>query len=47
MVRLRAKNRPIIILTPFLWTLSALFLGLLAVAFYWLCHYSRFTRKDP
>jgi amino acid transporter len=46
MTRLRERGRPIIILTPFLWAFAALMLGLVAVAFYWLCHYSRFTRKD-
>jgi hypothetical protein len=46
MTGLRAKGRPIIVLTPFLWTFAVLFLGLVAVAFYWLCHYSRFTRRD-
>ena len=47
MTELRAKGRPIIVLTPFLWAFAVLFLGLVAIAFYWVCHYSRFTRRDP
>lgn len=43
---LRARGRPIIVLTPFLWVFAVLMLGLVAVAFYWLCHYSRFNRKE-
>jgi hypothetical protein len=41
-----AKQQPVIILTCFTWALAALMLGLIAVAFYWLCHYSRFYRKE-
>ena len=44
--RLEDKGRPIIVLTPNLWVFVVLLLGLAAVAFYWLCHYSRLTRKD-
>lgn len=46
MSRLKDKGRPIILLTPILWAFTVLLLGLVAVAFYWLCHYSRFTRRD-
>jgi cell division protein FtsX len=41
------KNQPLIILTDFTWSLAALLLGLVAVAFYWLCHYSRFFKREP
>jgi hypothetical protein len=44
--QLEDKGRPIIVLTPNLWVFAVLLLGLVAVAFYWLCHYSRLTRKD-
>jgi len=46
MSKLKDKGRPIIVLTPLLWAFTVFLLGLVAVAFYWLCHYSRFTRKD-
>ena len=46
MSRLKDKGRPIIVLTPLLWAFTVFLLGLVAVAFYWLCHYSRLTRKD-
>lgn len=44
--RLRQQGRATVVLTPFVWGLTALFMGLVAVAFYWLCHYSRFGRRD-
>jgi cell division protein FtsX len=44
--RLREQKRLVVVLTPFAWTLAALVLGLIAVAFYWLCHYSSFSRTD-
>ena len=44
--RLRERNQPVVVLTPFAWGLAALVLGLIAVAFYWLCHYSRFIKRD-
>jgi cell division protein FtsX len=44
--RLREQNRLVVVLTPFVWGLAALVLGLIAVAFYWLCHYSKFSRLD-
>jgi hypothetical protein len=44
--RLRAQGRPVMVLTPFAWSLAALLLGLVAVAFYWVCHYSRFARTE-
>jgi hypothetical protein len=43
----RQKNQPLMILTDFTWSLAALLLGLVAVAFYWLCHYSRFFKREP
>ena len=47
MGQFQKRGRPIIVLTPFLWTFAALLLGLIVMAFYWLCHYSRLTRRDP
>lgn len=44
--RLRSQNRAVVVLSPFAWTLAALVLGLAAVALYWICHYSRFGRKE-
>jgi len=46
MSRLRAQGRPVMVLTPFTWGLAALVLGLIAVVFYWVCHYSRFARME-
>jgi hypothetical protein len=46
MNRLKDKGQPIIVLTPMVWAFAVLLLGLVAVAFYWLCHYSRLTRRD-
>lgn len=40
------ETRPLVLLTPFVWALAALLLGLVGVAFYWLCHYSRFYRTE-
>ncbi len=45
--RLRERGRSTVVLTPLTWSLSALVLGLAAVALYWVCHYSRFARKEP
>jgi hypothetical protein len=39
-------GRPLILLTPFVWALAALLSGLLGVAFYWVCHYSRFYKIE-
>ena len=44
--RLRERGRSTVVLTPFVWGLSALVLGLVAVALYWLCHYSQFRSRD-
>lgn len=44
--RLRWQGRSIVVLSPFVWGLAALVLGLMGVAFYWLCHYSRFSRLE-
>jgi hypothetical protein len=44
--RLKELGKPVIILTPRVWSFAALLMGLLAVAFYWLCHYSRFARRE-
>jgi hypothetical protein len=45
--RLQNQGRLGAMLPPFAWALAALALGLVAVAFYWLCHYSRFSRPAP
>ena len=42
----RQQGRPLVLLPPFVWSLASLLLGLTAVAFYWLCHYSRLSRRD-
>jgi hypothetical protein len=42
----QTAGRPLVLLTPFVWMLVALLLGLLGVAFYWVCHYSRFYRPE-
>lgn len=42
----RLEERRVVILTDFTWALAALLLGLIAVAFYWLCHYSEFVKRD-
>ena len=42
----RIGGRPLVLLTPFVWALAALLLGLLGVAFYWVCHHSRFYRIE-
>jgi ABC-type sulfate transport system permease subunit len=44
--RLRQQGRTTVLLSHLPWILSALLLGLLAVAFYWVCHYSRFGRPE-
>jgi small-conductance mechanosensitive channel len=44
--RRRAAGKSLVILTPRVWAFGALLMGLLAVAFYWLCHYSRFARRE-
>ncbi|RYD83631.1 MAG: hypothetical protein EOP84_07615 [Verrucomicrobiaceae bacterium] len=43
--RLRAQGRSTSVLTPFVWGFSALLLGMMAVALYWLVHYSRLGRQ--
>ena len=45
--RLRERGQSTVVLTPFAWGLAALLMGLVAVALYWICHYSRFVRRDP
>ncbi|HEY4414089.1 MAG TPA: hypothetical protein VGO57_00220 [Verrucomicrobiae bacterium] len=42
----QTAGRPLVILTPFIWMLVALLPGLAGVAFYWVCHYSRFYRME-
>jgi hypothetical protein len=42
----RIGGRPLVLLTPFVWALAALLLGLVGVAFYWVCHHSRFYRIE-
>ena len=44
--RLREQGRTTVLLMPFAWALSALLLGLVAVAFYWVCHHSNFIKQD-
>jgi uncharacterized membrane protein (DUF4010 family) len=43
--RLEQSGRPTVVLTPFAWGLAALLTGLMAVALYWVAHYSSFARK--
>ena len=42
----RLEERTTVVLSPLVWGLAALVFGLVAVAFYWLCHYSTFSRSD-
>ena len=44
--RLQQGGRSTAVLTPFAWGLAAALLGLMAVALYWVAHYSTFARKD-
>jgi hypothetical protein len=39
-------GHPTMVLTPLAWALAGLLFGLMAVALYWVCHYSNFRHKD-
>ncbi|MDB6021338.1 MAG: hypothetical protein JWQ04_1195 [Pedosphaera sp.] len=44
--RLELTGRPPVLLPPFAWGLAALLTGLMAVALYWVAHYSNLARKE-